>query len=88
MKVKETSIPCFVDFHSAKIQYRSGAHINAEKLVKAVVGKKIKHLKVLDALPVCKVLFVSISRFVNGQSCESNPLMFALLKDGFLRGEY
>ena len=78
----------FVDFHSAKMQYRSGAHINAEKLVKAVVGKSKTSLKVLDATAgFGKDSYLLALAGCQITACESNPLMFALLKDGFLRGE-
>jgi 16S rRNA (guanine1516-N2)-methyltransferase len=76
----------FVDFNSAKMQYRSQAHINAEKLVKAVIGKNKTSLKVLDATAgFGKDCYLLALAGCEVNACESNLLMFALLKDGFLR---
>lgn len=75
-----------VDFHSKKLKYRSQSHINAELVNKAVLGKKKQPTTILD----CTAGFGKDAYLMSltGSlitACESNTLMYALLKDGLNR---
>jgi len=76
----------FVDFNSKQLKFRSLAHINAELINKAVLGKKKQATTVMD----CTAGFGKDSYLLSltGSQViayESNPLMYALLKDGLNR---
>ena len=76
----------FVDFESKQLQFRSQSHLNAELIIKAVLGKKKQPINILD----CTAGFGKDSYLMSltGSQItayESNPLMFALLKDGLNR---
>jgi len=78
----------FVDFTNKKLAFRSQAHLNAELVIKAVLGKKKQALAVLD----CTAGFGKDSYLLSltGSQItayESNPVMMALLKDGLNRAE-
>lgn len=75
-----------VDFHSKKLQYRSQSHINAELVNKAVLGKKKQPTSILD----CTAGFGKDAYLMSLTdsaitACESNILMYSLLKDGLNR---
>ncbi|MBL4773590.1 MAG: class I SAM-dependent methyltransferase, partial [Alcanivoracaceae bacterium] len=76
----------FVDFNSKQLNFRSQAHINAELVNKAVLGKKKQATTIMD----CTAGFGKDSYLMSltGSQIiayESNPLMYALLKDGLNR---
>jgi len=76
----------FVDFDSKQLQFRSQSHLNAELIIKAVLGKKKQATSILD----CTAGFGKDSYIMSLtgsqiSAYESNPLMFALLKDGLNR---
>lgn len=76
----------FVDFDSKQLQFRSQSHLNAELVIKAVLGKKKQATSILD----CTAGFGKDSYLMSltGSQItayESNPLMYALLKDGLNR---
>lgn len=78
----------FVDFNSKQLQYRSQAHLNAELVIKAVLGKKKQATSILD----CTAGFGKDSYLMSltGSKIvayENNPLMYALLKDGLNRAD-
>ncbi len=77
-----------VDFASKHLSYRSQAHLQAELIVKAVLGKKKQALKILD----CTAGFGKDAYILSltGSSIiafESHALMFLLLKDGLQRAK-
>ncbi|MFK8010688.1 MAG: class I SAM-dependent methyltransferase [Marinicellaceae bacterium] len=76
----------FVDFKSKQLQFRSQAHLNAELIIKAVLGKKKQPTSIMD----CTAGFGKDSYLLSltGSQItafESNPVMYALLKDGLNR---
>jgi len=76
----------FVDFNSKQLQFRSHSHLNAELIIKAVLGKKKQATSILD----CTAGFGKDSYLMSLtgsqiSAYESNPLMFALLSDGLNR---
>jgi 16S rRNA (guanine1516-N2)-methyltransferase len=76
----------FVDFDSKQLQFRSQAHLNAELVIKAVLGKKKQATSIMD----CTAGFgkdAYLMSLTGSQitAYESNPLMCALLKDGLNR---
>jgi len=76
----------FVDFNSKQLQFRSYSHLNAELIIKAVLGKKKQATSILD----CTAGFGKDSYLMSLtgsqiSAYESNALMFALLKDGLNR---
>lgn len=78
----------FVDFDSKQLKFRSKAHLNAELVIKAVLGKKKQPTTIMD----CTAGFGKDSYLMSLtgskiMAYESNPLMFALLKDGLKRTE-
>lgn len=78
----------FVDFQSRALQFRSTAHLNAELLIKAVLGKKKQALKIIDVTAgFGKDSYLLALTGSEITAYESNPLMFALLKDGLHRTE-
>lgn len=78
----------FVDFNSKQLKFRSDAHLNAELIIKAVLGKKKQPLKIMD----CTAGFGKDSYLMSltGSKIiayENNSLMYALLKDGLNRAD-
>jgi len=78
----------FVDFNSKQLKFRSHAHLNAELVIKAVLGKKKQPTTIMD----CTAGFGKDSYLMSltGSKIiayENNPLMYALLKDGLNRAE-
>ncbi len=78
----------FVDFNSKQLKFRSQAHLNAELIIKAVLGKKKQTTSIMD----CTAGFGKDSYLMSltGSKIiayENNPLMYALLKDGLNRAE-
>lgn len=78
----------FVDFDSKQLKFRSEAHLNAELVIKAVLGKKKQHTTIMD----CTAGFGKDSYLMSltGSQViayENNPLMYALLKDGLNRAD-
>jgi 16S rRNA (guanine1516-N2)-methyltransferase len=78
----------FVDFDSKQLKFRSSAHLNAELIIKAVLGKKKKAATIMD----CTAGFGKDSYLLSLTGSEvfayeSNPLMNALLKDGLNRAD-
>lgn len=78
----------FVDFNSKQLKFRSQAHLNAELIIKAVLGKKKQATSIMD----CTAGFGKDSYLMSltGSKIiayENNPLMYALLKDGLNRAE-
>lgn len=78
----------YVDFNSKQLQYRSQAHLNAELVIKAVLGKKKQPTTIMD----CTAGFGKDSYLMSltGSqiiACENNPLMYALTKDGLNRAD-
>jgi len=78
----------FVDFDSKQLKFRSQAHLNAELVIKAVLGKKKQPTTIMD----CTAGFGKDSYLMSLtgskiNAYESNPLMFALLKDGLNRSQ-
>lgn len=78
----------FVDFNSKQLKFRSQAHLNAELVIKAVLGKKKQATSIMD----CTAGFGKDSYLMSltGSKIiayENNPLMYALLKDGLNRAE-
>lgn len=78
----------FVDFNSKQLKFRSQAHLNAELVIKAILGKKKQATSVMD----CTAGFGKDSYLLSLTGCqitayESNPLMIALLKDGLNRAD-
>lgn len=76
----------FVDFDSKQLNFRSNAHLNAELIIKAVLGKKKQPTTIMD----CTAGFGNDSYLLSLtgsqiSAYESNPLMNALLKDGLNR---
>ncbi len=76
----------FVDFNSKQLNYRSQSHLNAELVVKAVLGKSKQPLKIMD----CTAGFGKDAYILSLTGCEiiayeANSLMYALLKDGLNR---
>ncbi|MCF6318278.1 MAG: class I SAM-dependent methyltransferase, partial [Proteobacteria bacterium] len=76
----------FVDFNSKQLKFRSEAHLNAELIIKAVLGKKKQATTIVD----CTAGFGKDSYLMSLTGCkitayENNPLMYALLKDGLNR---
>lgn len=76
----------FVDFQSKQLKFRSQAHLNAELVIKAVLGKKKQPRTIMD----CTAGFGKDAYLMSLAGCqisayESNPLMCALLKDGLNR---
>jgi 16S rRNA (guanine1516-N2)-methyltransferase len=76
----------FVDFDSKNLKFRSQAHLNAELIIKAVLGKKKQPTTIMD----CTAGFGKDSYLMSltGSKItayESNPVMYALLKDGLNR---
>jgi len=76
----------FVDFNSKQLKFRSQAHLNAELVIKAVLGKKKQATTIMD----CTAGFGKDSYLMSltGSQViayESNPVMYALLKDGLNR---
>jgi len=76
----------FVDFQSKQLQFRSQAHLNAELVIKAVLGKKKQPTTIMD----CTAGFgkdAYLMSLTGSQitAYESNSLMCALLKDGLSR---
>lgn len=75
-----------VDFTSKKLQFRSRSHINAELVNKAILGKKKQATSVLDCTAgFGKDAYLMSLTGSKISACESNLLMYALLKDGFNR---
>lgn len=75
-----------VDFESGKLKYRSLSHIRAELVVKAVTGKHKNTLTVLDTTAgFGKDSYILSLAGCEVTACESNPVMYALLKDAFGR---
>ncbi len=76
----------FVDFQSKQLQFRSQAHLNAELVIKAVLGKKKQPTTIMDCTAGfgkdAYLLSLTGSQII---AYESNPLMCALLKDGLNR---
>ncbi len=78
----------FVDFNSKQLKFRSQAHLNAELIIKAVLGKRKQATSIMD----CTAGFGKDSYLMSltGSQIiayENNPLMYALLKDGLNRTE-
>jgi len=78
----------FVDFNSKQLTFRSEAHLNAELVIKAVLGKKKQATTIMD----CTAGFGKDSYLLSltgskVTAYENNPLMYALLKDGLKRAE-
>jgi 16S rRNA (guanine1516-N2)-methyltransferase len=78
----------FVDFDSKQMAFRSEAHLNAELVIKAVLGKKKQATTIMD----CTAGFGKDSYLLSltgskVTAYENNPLMYALLKDGLKRAE-
>jgi 16S rRNA (guanine1516-N2)-methyltransferase len=78
----------FVDFNSKQLAFRSEAHLNAELVIKAVLGKKKQATTIMD----CTAGFGKDSYLLSltgskVTAYENNPLMYALLKDGLKRAE-
>ena len=76
----------FVDFNCKQLYYRSQSHLNAELIVKAVLGKNKQPLKIMD----CTAGFGKDAYILSLTGCkiiayEANLLMYALLKDGLNR---
>ena len=76
----------FVDFDSKQLNFRSSAHLNAELIIKAVLGKKKQATTIMD----CTAGFGNDSYLLSLtgsqiSAYESNPLMNALLADGLNR---
>lgn len=78
----------FVDFNSKQLTFRSEAHLNAELVIKAVLGKKKHATTIMDCTAGfgkdSYLLSLTGSKVV---AYENNPLMYALLKDGLQRAE-
>lgn len=78
----------FVDFYSKQLTFRSEAHLNAELVIKAVLGKKKHATTIMDCTAGfgkdSYLLSLTGSKVV---AYENNPLMYALLKDGLQRAE-
>ncbi|HFC29417.1 MAG TPA: hypothetical protein ENJ44_00050 [Oceanospirillales bacterium] len=76
----------FVDFDSKQLQYRSQAHLNAELIIKAVLGKKKQPTTIMDCTAgFGKDAYLLSLTGSQISAYESNPLMCALLKDGLNR---
>jgi 16S rRNA (guanine1516-N2)-methyltransferase len=76
----------FVDFNSKKLRFRSQSHLNAELIVKAVLGKKKQALSIMDCTAgFGKDSFLLSLTGSQITAYESNPLMYSLLKDGLNR---
>lgn len=78
----------FVDFNSKQLRFRSQAHLNAELVIKAVLGKNKQATRIMD----CTAGFGKDSYLMSLTGSEiiayeSNSLMYALLKDGLNRAE-
>lgn len=78
----------FVDFNSKQLKFRSQAHLNAELVIKAVLGKSKQATQIMD----CTAGFGKDSYLMSltGSKIiayESNVLMYALLKDGLNRSD-
>lgn len=78
----------YVDFNSKQLKFRSQAHLNAELIIKAILGKKKQATTIMD----CTAGFGKDSYLMSltGSQIiayESNPLMYAMLKDGLNRFE-
>lgn len=76
----------FVDFDSKQLKFRSQSHLNAELIIKAVLGKKKQPTNIMD----CTAGFGKDSYIMSLTGSEivayeSNPVMFALLQDGLNR---
>lgn len=76
----------FVDFLSKQLQFRSQAHLNAELVIKAVLGKK-KHPKTIMDCTAGFGKDAYLMSLTGSQitAYENNSLMCALLKDGLNR---
>jgi len=76
----------FVDFNSKQLIFRSQAHLNAELVIKAVLGKKKQPTTIMDCTAGfgkdSYLMSLTGSRII---AYESNPVMFALLADGLNR---
>jgi len=76
----------YVDFNSKQLKFRSQAHLNAELIIKAVLGKKKQPKLIMDCTAGfgkdSYIMSLTGSKIV---AYESNPVMFALLKDGLNR---
>ncbi len=76
----------FVDFQSKQLKFRSQAHLNAELVIKAVLGKKKHPTTVMDCTAgFGKDAYLLSLTGSQIEAYESNPLMCALLKDGLNR---
>lgn len=76
----------FVDFEDKHLKFRSQAHLNAELIIKAVLGKKKQATSIMD----CTAGFGKDSYILSltgsqVSAYESNPVMHALLSDGLNR---
>lgn len=83
--VKDKHHVC-VDFNSKQLKFRSQAHLNAELIIKAVLGKKKQPTSIMDCTAGfgkdCYLMSLTGSQIT---AYENNPLMYALLKDGLNR---
>ncbi len=76
----------FVDFQSKQLKFRSQAHLNAELVIKAVLGRKKHPATVMDCTAgFGKDAYLLSLTGSQIEAYESNPLMCALLKDGLNR---
>lgn len=76
----------YVDFDSKQLKFRSQAHLNAELIIKAILGKKKQATTIMD----CTAGFGKDSYLMSLTGSEiiayeSNPVMNALLNDGLNR---
>ncbi len=78
----------YVDFGSKQLKFRSQAHLNAELVIKAVLGKKKQATTIMDCTAGfgkdAYIMSLTGSKII---AYEFNPLMYALLKDGLNRTE-
>ena len=76
----------YVDFNSKQLTFRSHAHLNAELIVKALLGKKKQATTIMDCTAgFGKDAYIMSLTGSQIKAYESNPLMYALLRDGLNR---